>query len=1464
MKVFTKSLMAFALLCIAGVISAYAEEVELTKDMFYQWDGYGADAKSTTAATVDFNIGNDAEIGGGGMVCGTGTVDYLIYADLTGSSKMLIEGTAGLPLRVLMNRQESNNGPLVEKQVTIGEDGKAEVDLSDLPYIHLNAIKVNWGGGPGKVSSIKLEKAAAVPAIELPQVLTFPDYNDAEISSYTDEWTATMNGASWTFNGFNNNKNAWSLVKCGRKNNDQTATILTPALNAVVKDVVFTVNKATNIVKVTFDVINGSETVSSTDVTDKFVAGDVDLAVDGAAGYSYKLTIESSAASANGTTEIAKIGLYGEGQYVKKTIANTEETAYTVAEAIALIDAGEALTDVVFVKGIISKIDKLESDNSITYWISEDGSTEGAQFECYKGLDLDGAAFESVDDVKVGAEVIVTGVLTKYKEIYELSAGNMLVDYKEKVGPEPVARVWDFTKWSDATVDNLKADAAASKTEGWSDVEKKADAEAGADPTEASKDNCFWYAATTNADGSLSANGVVIEELKGLVFSNSYTPNRSLAIAVNYPSTSLGDYAGGAYLWLGGGKKKVPCFTIPNVAAGSVITMEVESHKPAEGRGVELYYGLDADGLVDAATKIGDTFNPTVKQSHTWLVENAGDVIVYNTNGCHIYTITIEEGTPAPEPILTLKAPVGEEVSLTFGVYDTEDTYGVDFGDGELQTAVVGLDNKGPVKEDGTTGSATNFTGTVAGDGTIKVYGTNDIWYLVTTNGAMPTSFEQPKLMNVVQMSITGADVESVALPAYEKMTQFSLNNSSAKSVDVSKVAGLTSLTINNTTASKFEPQLESIDLSKNTELTYLSIQGNQNASGKLTSLDLTNNTKLSGMGLYVQYNKISDLKLGENTLTLINVQNNQLKSLDLAKLPGLKSLYAAANLFEGEFDLTAYETLENVQLNDNKLTSIKVNNVTKQFYVDGNELTLATIPAQPAGMNSKNKTKQFHYAPQADLEAAVSNMELDLTSQLTVAQGELNPEDFASWLTGTTTFSFLTVSGDTLVEGTDYVVVEPGKFKFLKEQAETVHAEMLNSALPKFTEAAPFKTTEFEVKEGAEEDPELVAPEGWISEIANGNLAGSDVSNYIAKEYPSTTPVGAAIVAGAGKNGTRGIVVKSQDKVDQAWDSQFWIYLNETLATGTKVHVEFDYKADKAGKSSTQCHAAPGAYLHWSAIGDVNFTEDWQHFAADFEVASEAADMQSIAFNLNDFAEANTYYFDNFGVWVQKPAPVEKWSDLIVNGNMEGESMECFYVTEQGVGGPFVAVATNGIGKDGGKAVKVQSQDNPAQDWDTQFFIRLPYQLPAGTKFKVSFDYKADKAGDFDTQAHTEPGGYIHWACIGSGSFTSDWQTYEKEGSISADMSKEGQLMQTIAFNLAKNKVATEFIFDNVKFEVEASVAATLTKNPAVDPTPYPVGIYTLSADQQNGTIFDLQGRRVVAPRKGLYIIDGKKAVVK
>ena len=99
------------------------------------------------------------------------------------------------------------------------------------------------------------------------------------------------------------------------------------------------------------------------------------------------------------------------------------------------------------------------------------------------------------------------------------------------------------------------------------------------------------------------------------------------------------------------------------------------------------------------------------------------------------------------------------------------------------------------------------------------------------------------------------------------------------------------------------------------------------------------------------------------------------------------------------------------------------------------------------------------------------------------------------------------------------------------------------------------------------------------------------------------------------------------------AWDNQFWIYANRQLATGEVTVLQFKYKANKAARTSTQCHGEPGGYLHWAAIGDVNFTEEWQDFEQTFTVPSEANNMQSIAFNMAEIKEACTYELKDF-VW--------------------------------------------------------------------------------------------------------------------------------------------------------------------------------------------------------------------------------------
>ena len=114
-----------------------------------------------------------------------------------------------------------------------------------------------------------------------------------------------------------------------------------------------------------------------------------------------------------------------------------------------------------------------------------------------------------------------------------------------------------------------------------------------------------------------------------------------MAIAVNYPSTSLGDYAGGAYLWLGGGgsKQTFPCFTIPGVKAGSKITVELESHKPSDGRGIGLYKNSYA-----AENLIGEQFKPTTKDTKSWDITEDCDVVVWNTSGCHLYSVKVALG----------------------------------------------------------------------------------------------------------------------------------------------------------------------------------------------------------------------------------------------------------------------------------------------------------------------------------------------------------------------------------------------------------------------------------------------------------------------------------------------------------------------------------------------------------------------------------------------------------------------------------------------------------------------------------------------------------------------------------------------------------------------------------------------------------------------------------------------------
>lgn len=147
--------------------------------------------------------------------------------------------------------------------------------------------------------------------------------------------------------------------------------------------------------------------------------------------------------NADGTTTVKAYAVKGgdESDVAEKTF--TKATVLTVAEAKAAIDAGGDLSNK-YVAGIVSQIDTYNSTyNSLTYWISDDGTTAN-QLQVYSGLaGVVKTAFASTDDIHVGDDVTVKGTLKKYSSTYEFDKNNVIVAYK------PIA----LLSWSAASYD---------------------------------------------------------------------------------------------------------------------------------------------------------------------------------------------------------------------------------------------------------------------------------------------------------------------------------------------------------------------------------------------------------------------------------------------------------------------------------------------------------------------------------------------------------------------------------------------------------------------------------------------------------------------------------------------------------------------------------------------------------------------------------------------------------------------------------------------------------------------------------------------------------------------------------------------------------------------------------------------------------------------------------------------------
>lgn len=107
----------------------------------------------------------------------------------------------------------------------------------------------------------------------------------------------------------------------------------------------------------------------------------------------------------------------------------TAASPYSVASALYLIKEGKITEDNVYVEGIISKIDEIDTTTKFgnaTYYISDDGTTAN-HLEVYRGYSLGGAKFKSDTEIKVGDKVIVYGQLVYFNQkTPEFTQGNYI------------------------------------------------------------------------------------------------------------------------------------------------------------------------------------------------------------------------------------------------------------------------------------------------------------------------------------------------------------------------------------------------------------------------------------------------------------------------------------------------------------------------------------------------------------------------------------------------------------------------------------------------------------------------------------------------------------------------------------------------------------------------------------------------------------------------------------------------------------------------------------------------------------------------------------------------------------------------------------------------------------------------------------------------------------------------------
>ena len=290
-------------------------------------------------------------------------------------------------------------------------------------------------------------------------------------------------------------------------------------------------------------------------------------------------------------------------------------------------------------------------------------------------------------------------------------------------------------------------------------------------------------------------------------------------------------------------------------------------------------------------------------------------------------------------------------------------------------------------------------------------------------------------------------------------------------------------------------------------------------------------------------------------------------------------------------------------------------------------------------------------------------------------------------------------------------------------------------------------------------------------------------------------------------------------------WQSQFFVSHKHVFHTGQKIKFAIDARADHPTDIETQIHRGPGDYLHYQLFGNLSLTEEWQHFEFEQDITAEQNGGSTVAFNLNVYKDAdNTYYFKNIEFSCNEADASEEErtiasEEVVLPVAPSKEEADATHTSVSLKGAKDALLLDDVIGLISDDNMKLQTADGTLSE---EF-----YTPEVG--FYLKMDGSANgEAGDFIVE-------------------------------VAEDEENEDAAVFTV-YNLKGYKLS-----DQVKSRLAFDQKGWLyVMNLTLCNDDEYLGISNAETAVKNGAVYDLSGRKVVNPVKGIYIQNGKKFVVK